>query len=127
MRKKNQETLAALSTGMPVSPTLALIFSGIHPASACWHQGQSGTAGHWLVRHCPDLFLGSFHETNKINFQLVSVGLAVLTCIETTGTNYNCSKSNRKQKKFLLNPITSSIAQGLERSDQEAIGMAKLQ
>ncbi len=40
-----------------VSPASAFLpaVNFFSPASAFWHQGQSGTAGDGLVRHCPAL------------------------------------------------------------------------
>jgi hypothetical protein len=49
-----------VNVGMPefqekVSPATAFlpVVSCVSPTSAFLHQGQSGTAGHRLVRHCP--------------------------------------------------------------------------
>jgi hypothetical protein len=63
--EENKETSAFISkcrnTGKrvcPASPFLRLI-NFVSQASAFRHKGQSGTAGHGSVRHCPAMLLFS--------------------------------------------------------------------
>ncbi len=71
-----------VNAGMPEKSCPASAFlPAVHffsPASAFRHQGQSGTAGHRLVRHCPAMaicirILGN----EKLNIVLVSQPLNI--------------------------------------------------
>ncbi len=42
----------------------------LSPASAFWHQGQSGSAGHVSVRHCQAISNGALRERNTAPFSL---------------------------------------------------------
>jgi hypothetical protein len=42
-----------------VSPAFLLVVNWVSPALAFWHQGQSDTAGHGLVRHCPAMIVAT--------------------------------------------------------------------
>jgi hypothetical protein len=66
--EENQETLAVISKCqnagiLDLASAFLRLVNCVSPASAFCHQGQSGTAGHVLVRHCPALHLkGQCHE-----------------------------------------------------------------
>jgi hypothetical protein len=65
-----------------ISPMLV---NCVNPASAFRHQGQSGTAGHGLVWHCPDLTIrkrellfvvphnGLIHDINEQSWNFKTV------------------------------------------------------
>ncbi len=69
-----------VNAGMPecwrkVSPASAFLPAvNFGPASAFRHQGQSGTAGHGLVRHCPAMQRGvSFPHTQRMTTLTFSI------------------------------------------------------
>jgi hypothetical protein len=70
-----------VNAGMPecwrkVSPATAFLpaVNFFSPASAFRHQGQSGTAGHGLVRHCPAMQIGvSFPHTQRMTTLTFSI------------------------------------------------------
>jgi hypothetical protein len=102
----------------PASQFLPLVNS-VTPSSAFRHQGQSGTAGHELVRHCPAmLFYAQFHGTTVIYTYRLDEGVdgsgmvtMVLLLIGATGWRF-CRKTQKEPPNCLCSAGSDTLTFG---------------